>query len=202
MRAEAFYLSSAEAIASVAQKMPEEFGIAAYWAVAEAQALDEDAWGDLPRLAQGPGNLGTRMAHVYRLLLDRYGSALLVAADAPQLDRVMLSRAVRWLSLSGPRLVVGPTHDGDFWIFGGNTHLPEQAWIDATSARPGPFKRIFSAMQNHGDWLVLNALTNFDREVDLELVCTELLQIDAPTDAQRSLMEWLEDWLSLKSLTP
>lgn len=202
MRAEAFYLSSAEAIASVGQQMPEELGVTVYWAVAEAQALHDDTWADLPRIAQGSGSLGTRMANIYRLLMDRHGSALLVAADAPQLDRVMLARAVRWLSLAGSRLVIGPTHDGDFWIIGGNIYLPEDAWNQAAADGPGPFKRLFAAMQAHGDWLVLNALTNSDREIDLALVCRELLQIDAPTDAQRCLMEWLEDWLSLKSLAP
>ncbi len=200
MRAEAFYLSSAEAIASVAQKMPEELGLVAYWAVAETQALDDDAWGDLPRLAQGTGCLGERMANVYRLLLDRHDSALLVAADAPQLDRAMLSRAVRWLSQSGARLVAGPTHVGGFWIFGGNTPLPEHAWAQATPGNSSTFNRIFSAMHGHGDWLVLKALADSNRANDLELVCTELQRIDAPTNAQRCLMEWLEDWSSLKSL--
>ncbi|MGB0135542.1 DUF2064 domain-containing protein, partial [Dokdonella sp.] len=87
LRAEAFYLSCAEAIASVAVQASTELGIAAYWVIAESRALNDTAWADLPRLPQGPGSLGPRMANVYRLLLDRHGSVLLVGVDAPQLDR-------------------------------------------------------------------------------------------------------------------
>ena len=44
LRAEAFYLSSAEAVASVAQQVPGERLLTAYWAVAETQAMNSAIW--------------------------------------------------------------------------------------------------------------------------------------------------------------
>ena len=59
-----YYLSSAEAVASVALDAEAQGGPAAYWAVAEATVIEGAAWADLPRLSQGRGPLGERMDHV------------------------------------------------------------------------------------------------------------------------------------------
>ena len=202
MRAEAFYLSSAEAVASVAQQSSSELELTAYWAIAELEAMQSAAWADLPQLAQGPGSLGERMAQIYRLLLNRHDSALLIGADAPQLTCELLSRAVHWLSLAGPRLVIGPAADGGFWLFGGNCLLPDSAWIQAAYSRPDTFRQFVAAMHPHGQWLELDALTDVDHGADLATITTQLQQLKAPTDAQRRLTHWLEDWLLLGSAAP
>ena len=202
LRAEAFYLSSAEAVASVAQQSPSQLELTAYWAIAEHEALHSAAWADLPQLPQGPGSLGERMAQIYRLLLNRHDSALLVGADAPQLTCDLLSRAVRWLSLPGPRLVIGPAQDGGFWIFGGNCHLPDPAWSQAVYSCPDTFQQFVAAMQSHGEWLELDVLADVDRGADLATVTSQLQQLKSPTDAQLRLTNWLEDWLLPGSAAP
>lgn len=202
LRAEAFYLSSAEAVASVALQSSSQLNLCAYWAVAEARALNSVAWADLPQLPQGEGTLGERMAQVYRLLLNRHDCALLVGADAPQLTSDMLSQAVCWLSLSGSRLVIGRAEDGGFWLFGGNCRLPDQAWTRAAYSSPDTYVQFAAAMQPHGEWLELATLADVDRGIDLTTVSQQLRRLDAPTDAQRRLSNWLDDYLSVVVESP
>ncbi|OGT55853.1 MAG: hypothetical protein A3E01_14810 [Gammaproteobacteria bacterium RIFCSPHIGHO2_12_FULL_63_22] len=201
LRAEAFYLCSAEAVASVALQVPAT-QLTTYWAVAERRALIGPSWADLPRMDQGEGGLGERMSHVYRTLRGEHRLALLLGADAPQLTCDMLRRAIDWLSLPGPRLVIGPARDGGFWMFGGNCELPDQAWTQPTYSQARTRGEFVSAMQGCGEWLEIDELSDVDRGADLAVVTLSLQQLPSPTEAQRRLAGWLEDWMSLKAATP
>lgn len=202
LRAEAFHLSSAEAVASVAQQCPGRLQMTAYWAVAEDKALRMPAWSDLPRLAQGDGGLGERMAQVYRLLLERHECALLVGADAPQLTAELLSRAVEWLSQPGPRLVIGPAQDGGFWLFGGNCPLPSHAWSQVAYSCPDTCRQFVAVMQASGEWLELDMLADVDRGGDLATVRSQLQRLRAPTEEQQRLANWLEDCATVGGALP
>ena len=129
-RAEALYLSSAQAVASVAMQTRDQGGIEPYWAVAEDAALPAEAWTDLPQLPQGNGSLGERMAQVYARLRQAHHAAILIGADAPQLTAHALQRAAVWLSGVESRLAIGRAADGGFWLFGGNAPLHDLDTVD------------------------------------------------------------------------
>jgi glycosyltransferase A (GT-A) superfamily protein (DUF2064 family) len=193
LRAEAFYLSSAEAVASVALDAQAQGGPAAYWAVAEATAIEGDAWADLPSFPQGRGTLGERMDHVYRLLRCKHHFALLIGADTPQLTASSLLRAAQWLASPEPRLVLGRAVDGGFWIFGGNTPLPGTAWRGPRYSSAHTADDVVAAMNPFGCWLNLESLTDVDYAQDLPRVQAELNALTQPTAAQQRLAQWLED---------
>lgn len=67
---------------------------------------------DLPRLPQGRGDLGRRMARLLRLP----GPVLVVGADIPALRPRHLARALRLLR--GAEAVIGPAPDGGYWLIG------------------------------------------------------------------------------------
>ena len=71
--------------------------------------------GHLPRVPQGPGNLGDRMG---RLLRTTPGPVCVIGADVPGVDRHHLARA--FALLSGADAVFGPAEDGGFWLVGLN----------------------------------------------------------------------------------
>lgn len=190
--AEALYLMSAEAVASVADLATRTARVHAYWAVAEADAMHTDAWLDLPHLGQGEGSLGQRMAQVYRALRSRHGAALLLGADAPQLRAEVLERAADWLDAQAPRLVIGRALDGGFWLFGGNTPLPDAAWLAARYSTADTCDEFVAAMRGHGDWLVVDSLRDVDTAIDLVEVHAALAGLAAPTPAQRRLFDWLD----------
>ena len=195
LRAEAFYLASAEAVASVALDAQEQGGARAYWAVAEASAMTGNAWADLPRLPQGRGNLGERMDSVYRLLRARHRFALLVGADTPQVCTSSLLRAAEWLAADEPRLVIGRAADGGFWLFGGNVTLPPLAWSRPAYSSSSTAKDFIAAMSPFGAWLELESRTDVDHGRDLPSMQAELGSLPKPTAAQLRLAQWLEDSL-------
>lgn len=186
--AEALYLLSAEAVASVAQQAS---GVQPYWAVAETAALHSDAWLDLPHLSQGEGSLGERMAHVYRQLRKRHHAALLVGADAPQIIAASLRKAAEWLRCVDSRMVLGRADDGGFWLFGGNSPLPDRAWTNVRYSAPDTAMEFTHSMRDGGRWLELEPLRDIDTADDIPFAVASLAAIDAPTAAQVRLLQWL-----------
>ncbi len=67
----------------------------------------------LPRLPQGGGDLGARMA---RLLRPARGPVVLIGADIPAAGRGQVARA--FAALRGHDAVFGPAEDGGFWLVG------------------------------------------------------------------------------------
>jgi glycosyltransferase A (GT-A) superfamily protein (DUF2064 family) len=189
---EALYLLSAEAVASVAEAAKRSAGVLPYWAVAEAAALYSDAWIDLPRLSQGTGSLGERMARVYRMLRLRHHAAILVGADTPQLVPEALQRAACWLANGESRLAIGRAQDGGFWLFGGNVALPDRAWLRAHYSTGDTGEQFVAAMQGFGRWLQLETLRDIDTAQDLPEVHAHLAGLAVPTPAQRRLVDWLD----------
>jgi glycosyltransferase A (GT-A) superfamily protein (DUF2064 family) len=193
LKAEAFHLAAAEAVASVAVRAGHAAGFRSHWAVAEPEAMGGNAWKDLPCLWQGPGTLGDRMDTVYRQLRLSGGYAILVGADAPQLRGDTLVRAARWLDDEAPRLVIGRARDGGFWLFGGNVALPPEAWLQPAYSQSTTAHEFTRAMSPYGQWLELDLLSDVDQVEDLPVACRELQALAAPTLEQHRLLDWLQD---------
>ncbi len=68
----------------------------------------------LPRMGQGRGDLGTRMARIFRALPP--GPAVIVGADIPGIRRAHVARA--FAALGGHEAVFGPATDGGYWLVG------------------------------------------------------------------------------------
>jgi rSAM/selenodomain-associated transferase 1 len=67
-----------------------------------------------PRLAQGPGDLGERMARAMGALPP--GPVVLVGSDVPGIGPAQVARAFR--ALAGHHAVFGPAEDGGYWLVG------------------------------------------------------------------------------------
>ena len=68
----------------------------------------------LPRLSQGPGDLGRRMGHCLRACAGP--RAVLVGTDIPDISAAAVARAFR--ALGRARFVFGPARDGGYWLIG------------------------------------------------------------------------------------
>lgn len=85
----------------------------------DREGLASRAWpstphGALPRLPQGPGDLGARMGRILRTLPP--GPVVIVGADIPGLTRAHIARAFK--VLGDHDAVFGPTPDGGYWLVG------------------------------------------------------------------------------------
>lgn len=96
-------------------------------AVAPDRALAARWWPrDLPRVGQGRGDLGARMAHV--LAQARPGPALVVGSDIPGITAGRVGEAFR--GLRGADAVIGPAADGGYWLIGLRRGLPPAGLFD------------------------------------------------------------------------
>lgn len=68
----------------------------------------------LPRLAQGGGDLGARMARAFRELPK--GQVVIIGADIPDIDAGHVARA--FSALGKVDVVFGPARDGGYWLVG------------------------------------------------------------------------------------
>ena len=81
----------------------------------DGEGMTSRVWsGHLPRLPQGPGDLGHRMGRVFRTLPP--GPALIVGADIPGIAPDHIERAFRTLGKADA--VFGPAPDGGYWLVG------------------------------------------------------------------------------------
>lgn len=90
------------------------------WQLMLAVAPDTAAWrsrawpAQLPRLPQGGGDLGARMARLMRNLPP--GPVVIIGADIPGIRRAHVARA--FAALGAYDAVFGPAPDGGFWLVG------------------------------------------------------------------------------------
>lgn len=161
-----------------------------YWAVAEPEGVA--AWGEWPLLVQPDGDLGTRMAGIYRALRQRHRGALLVGADAPALTPWLIGAAVNALG-GNPARVIAPADDGGFVLFGGNSDLDAGDWSGVPYGAADTAARFIAAV---GPGL---PLTRLDVQQDLDTV-DDLLSLQRhppaqPTAAQRRFWQCIPGWL-------
>ena len=84
-------------------------------AVSPDSALNARHWpAKFPRMAQGRGDLGARMARLLRL--PHPGPVCLIGGDIPGLRAAHIARALH--SLGPAEFVFGPAMDGGFWLAG------------------------------------------------------------------------------------
>ncbi|MGQ4660345.1 DUF2064 domain-containing protein [Lysobacter sp. F6437] len=190
----AWHRRAAAAVASVAIAAQRRYGVRAFWAVAESDALD--AWPDLPSIAQGDGGLGARMARVHAGLVASHGFGLLVGADAPQITAELLGEAIGWLTDDGlasdrPRLALGPASDGGFWLFGSNVAASLPAWTSVSYSTDSTAADLRRAMQDLGEWRTLATLTDVDTAADLPTLRRALQALPGPTPEQSALARWM-----------
>ena len=89
-------------------------------AVAPDTALHSRCWPTHPpRMAQGRGDLGVRMA---RILKSSKGPVVLIGGDIPGVQQAHISAAFRQLGQN--ELMFGPATDGGFWLVGKQRQVP------------------------------------------------------------------------------
>lgn len=81
----------------------------------DSDGLKSRVWPEhLPRIPQGPGDLGHRMARVLRSMPP--GPACIIGGDIPGILPIHISRA--FAALGNHDAVFGPAPDGGYWLVG------------------------------------------------------------------------------------
>lgn len=137
-------------------------------ATAPDLALTSRIWpGDLPRLAQGGGDLGQRM----RRMLQRFGQnpTCLIGADIPGITRPHIARA--FAALGGHDAVFGPALDGGYWLVGAKQpkRLPPAAFDDVRWSTEHALADTLRGLPDHRIALA-DTLRDVDTAADLKLL--------------------------------
>lgn len=189
---ESWYRLAADAVKSVALESRTKFGIHAYWAVAEKEALQNSLWQSLPRLAQaetGTEDLGERMGRVMRMLIRQHGFGILLGADAPQICSNDIQMAAEFLNHATPRLVLGPARDGGFWCVGSNHPFPIELWQSVVYSQGNTCKDFVAAFSPYAEIMNLRTLSDVDEIADLAQCNRELKILECRTAEQQALLE-------------
>lgn len=90
----------------------------------DVEGLESRVWPEqFERIPQGPGNLGDRMARVFRMLPK--GPVCIVGADIPGINRARIAEAFK--ALGSHDAVFGPAPDGGYWLVGMKRQRPVPA---------------------------------------------------------------------------
>ncbi len=185
--AEQFYQLAAQATTEVVACTAESAPVAAYYAVAEQQALA--LWPAFPSVWQGEGGLGEKMDGVYRYLLRKHDFVILIGSDIPQVSPMHLQQAIRVLQTHD--FVIGPSQDGGFWLFGGRRLLPSRVWTGVAYSQSDTLRQFLHHFEENVDIAMLAPLQDVDELNDLKPLQQALAALQQPTPAQRQLLTFL-----------
>lgn len=187
--AERWYRHAVDAVKSVALEVRASTGVNAYWAIAEATAMQDELWQSLPKLSQGDGDLGERMGRVMRMLVRQHGLGILLGADAPQICAADIQAATDFLDHDNPRIVLGPARDGGFWCVACNRPFPIELWQSVRYSQPDTYTDFVAAFSPFAEISNLRVLTDVDEAADLAICHQELAALDSSTHEQRTLLQ-------------
>ncbi|NCT40284.1 MAG: glycosyltransferase [Alphaproteobacteria bacterium] len=146
-----------------------------HWAVAEAQALDDDIWKAFPTMHTGDGCLGTRQHHIYETLLKSFDQVILIGADTPQLTPDIINDAVN--ALKDHDIVIGPANDGGYYLFSGKSSTPLSAWQNTPWSTSATRKELEKNLRENNICKhphYLKHLTDIDTQEDLIALTSEM----------------------------
>ena len=115
------------------------------------------------RIAQGGGDLGTRMDRILRVLPP--GPVVIVGSDIPGIEARHVARAFRLLG--SHHTVFGPAADGGYWLVGARRSLR--------------CSDLFGNVRWSGEHALADTLANFGADPDAAFV-EMLSDVDRPED--------------------
>lgn len=174
-RAEKFYQLCCRWTQMAINEAKTETSIHPFWAVAEKEGMESSLWETYERIYQGEGSLGERLHRVYEQLIQRFGSALVMGADSPELDpKAIVSAVNQFRETSSSQFVLGKTPDGGFYLFGGNCNLNKNLWTSITYSENTTAQQLKNAIATLGPVRELPSCADVDYFDDLRGVMTRL----------------------------
>lgn len=213
--AEAFYLSAISVLTSTLESAmlrcaagvdegvwAKNLGVELHphFAVMEKSELANPLWAQFPVVWQGEGGLGEKLDTVYAALLKAFDGVILIGSDMPHLeDDILVSTAVALGKESGT-FHVGPTDDGGFYLFAGNTPVPRAVWTAVPYSTSDTCAALEKALAPQGPVERLAPNFDVDEEPDLARVRRDFRSLVARAPALRAFET--EGWFHAAAQPP
>lgn len=139
-----------------------------YWAVAESLGVTHRLWAGWRTIAQGSGDLGERLAHVYTELKREHDIVCLYGADSPHIPASRLADGIQMIADKKADVVVGPAEDGGFYFFASSLSLPPEVWLGVPYSSSDTLTRLRAAIEPgvRVGWSELPREFDIDTDVD------------------------------------
>ena len=174
-QAERFFRLSVQAIRSVIVETQRIVPLTPYFAVGDRLGIETLPCGKISiESIPGLAELGQRLDHIYSSFIDRrHESVILMAADSPQISPRLLREAIASLRDGNP-FVIGPCHDGGFYLFGGSKQMDRVFWQTIPYSRSRTRSALIDALKERAqDSILLQPLTDVDTRADLKVLARE-----------------------------
>jgi len=167
-----FYHLALRALKKVLIKLQVELpNVDIYFAVAEEEGLSSPLWLGFPTLWQGKGGLGSKLSHIYNLLLHNYNYEFVcfMGADSPQISTDQIFKSILTTNQNyTTSFVLGETQDGGFYFFGGGLPLTPLQWESITYSSDQTAKGLQQSFITMAPFLHLDLQFDIDVVGDLE----------------------------------
>lgn len=151
-----------------ALRLRDDSGLALEVRYTGGDRADFESWlgRDLQYQSQSAGDLGERMSHAFASAIERgFRSVVIIGTDCPHLDRNIISQSFAVLETND--LVLGPAHDGGYYLIGLNRCPPELLQGIHWGTEYVLEQTLTKANQACLSWHLLETLNDIDRPEDL-----------------------------------
>jgi rSAM/selenodomain-associated transferase 1 len=178
-----FLKDTAENIAMVARS-GQAAGLISYTPVGDESLFDNLLPSEFALIPQRGEGFGDRLlATAQDLLSCGYGSVCLIDSDSPTVPAAAFEEAIAALQREGDRIVLGPAHDGGYYLIGLKRAHPEP-FAKITWSSSSVFAETVAAAEAAGiEVVVLPLWYDVDDGETLELLTQELLDDVPPSFA-------------------
>lgn len=189
----AFYTLSVEAVTEIVKAAQKQNDFVPYWALAEKEAVDYTEWYDFSSLWTGEGDLGKRLHNIYSTLRKKHDYVILIGTDSPQLEPEIITNAIKKLRNQPESCVIGPAHDGGFYLFAAKTPIVEHIWTKVSYSQSVTLEELSSNLAANGITIqLLSSQGDIDTMNDLKPLLNALEANRNLLPAQRKLYRWLQ----------
>jgi uncharacterized protein len=175
-----FLRDTTENIAAVA-KSGQAAGVISYTPIGEETLFDNLLPANFALIPQRGEGFGERLlAAAEDLLACGYGSVCLIDSDSPTVPAAAFEQAVAELARPGDRIVLGPAHDGGYYLIGLKRAHPEP-FANITWSTATVFTETIAAARAAGlEAVVLPLWYDVDDAASLDVLTAELLHNTPP----------------------
>jgi uncharacterized protein len=161
-----------------------------YWAIGEQDGLEHPLWEKLDRIWTGAGGLGDRLDNIYAMLLGKHDHVILIGTDSPHLQSAVVLEAHAHLKRK-EGYILGPAEDGGYYLYGGHTRLPREAWLSVPYSVPETCGVFAEKLALFGRLTYIEKNFDVDTQSDLKKLraCTSIMK----SPAQIVLMNWMKE---------
>lgn len=160
--------------------------VKSYWAInSDPTDLPDYFSNQIELLQQGSGTLGDRLHEVYSKLRKSHNKVIIIGSDLPFLCKELITETVA--KLNDFETVIGPSHDGGFYLFASQADLNSSFWSDVKYSQIDTLMQLVQPLDS-SSISYLDTLTDID---DLESFKLAVGQLRKNSHALEPLQEKL-----------